>query len=78
MLIKELSALLWFSDGEHTRKRFPDLLPSMDEIYNQEEGLEEQEATPFQLIKQVPKVLGFAYTDKVCEVKMLHSGTTLT
>ena len=53
------------------------MLPSMDEIYNSAKAQEEREARPFKLIRQVPEVLGFAHTDKVCEVKMLHCGTTL-
>jgi serine/threonine protein kinase len=30
--------------------------------------------TPFNFINQVPEILGFAYTQSLCEIKMLHCG----
>ena len=33
--------------------------------------------TPFNLIKQVPEILAFAYTNNICEIKMKYCGPNL-
>lgn len=79
VMVKELNVFRLFTKEQINPDLAPDVLKKIDPLYDLPlpEANKFQKDTPFNLINQVPEILAFAYTDRICEIKMADCGPNL-